>query len=108
MIWILFNLSPVLDSLVVNRLLEKQLDEENVEAAVEDRGQGMEHVEMGKTEMERWKNWDGGRECSKNKVKEKAKAKQTDVKGVAVRVLVPRELPYFEESKADGDHSSKV
>ena len=46
----------MLDSLVVNRLLEKQLDEENVEAAVEDRGQGMEHVEMGKTEMERWKN----------------------------------------------------
>ena len=46
----------MLDSLVVNCLLEKQLDEENVEAAVEDRGQGMEHVEMGKTEMERWKN----------------------------------------------------
>ena len=45
----------MLDSLVVNRLLEKQLDEENVEAAVADRGQGMEHVEMGKTEMERWK-----------------------------------------------------
>ena len=49
------NLSPVLNSVVVNRLVEKQLDEEDVEAAVEDRGDGMEHVEMGKTEMERWK-----------------------------------------------------
>ena len=35
----------MLDSLVVNRLLEKQLDEENVEAAVEDRGQGIDQVE---------------------------------------------------------------
>ena len=52
---ILLNLSPVLDSLFVNRLVEKQLDEEDVEAAVEDRGDGMEHVKMGKTEMERWK-----------------------------------------------------
>ena len=45
----------MLDSLLVNCLVEEQLDEEDVEAAVEDRGDGMEHVEMGKTEMERWK-----------------------------------------------------
>ena len=49
------NLSPVLNSVIVNRLVEKQLNEEDVEAAVEDRGDGMEHVKMGKTEMERWK-----------------------------------------------------
>ena len=35
----ILNLSPVLNSLFVNRLVEKQLDEEHVEAAVEDRGQ---------------------------------------------------------------------
>ena len=43
----------MLDSLVVNCLLEKQLDEEDIEAAEEDRGEGVEQVEMGKTEMER-------------------------------------------------------
>ena len=35
----------MLDSLVVNRLLEKQLDEEDVEAAVEDRSQRIDQVE---------------------------------------------------------------
>ena len=45
MLRILLNLSPVLNSLFVNCLVEKQLDEEDVEAAVEDRGQGIHQVE---------------------------------------------------------------
>ena len=45
MLRILLNLSPVLNSLFVNCLVEKQLDKEDVEAAVEDRGQGIHQVE---------------------------------------------------------------
>ena len=43
----------MLNSLVVNRLVEKQLDEEDVEAAVEDRGDGMEHVEKNRPKRRR-------------------------------------------------------
>ena len=39
------NLSPVLDSRLVDCLVKKQFDEEDVEAAVEDRGQGIDQVE---------------------------------------------------------------
>ena len=57
---ILLNLSPVLDSLLVNRFVDKQLDEEDVAAAVEDRGQGMHQVEVGVLAFRAWKDRDGG------------------------------------------------
>ena len=46
----------MLDSCLVNLLVEKQLDEENVEAAVEDRGQGTDQVEPVVLAFGTWKD----------------------------------------------------
>ena len=98
----------MLDSLLVNCLVEEQLNEEDVEAAVENWSERIEQVEPGVLTVGTWKDWDRAWECSKDIVEEEAKPKEADVEGVAVWAVVPWELHDFEESEANSGHSSKV
>ena len=74
----------MLDSCFVNRLVEKQLDEEDVEAAVENRKEGIEEVEPGPLAFRTWKERDCPSEHGKDKVEEETKAKETDIESVAM------------------------
>ena len=70
----------MLHSLLVNGLVEKQLDEEHVEAAVEDRGQRGDKVNWAEVlPLGIWKDWEGAREGGEYKVEEETEAKETDV-----------------------------
>ena len=70
----------MLHPLLVNGLVEKQLDEEHVEAAVEDRGQRGDKVNWAEVlPLGIWKDWEGAWEGGEYKVEEETKAKETDV-----------------------------
>ena len=87
---ILLNyLSPMFQCLVLDGLLQKQLNEQDIEGAVKDRGQRVGKVEIGVLAFRIWKDWDRARECGKDKVEEETKAKKACVQGVAVRVAFP-------------------
>ena len=74
----------MLDSCFVNRLVEKQLDEEDVGAAVENRREGIEEVEPADLAFRAWKERDCPSEHGKDKVEEETKAKETDIESVAM------------------------
>ena len=66
--------------LLANGLVKKQLDEEDVEAAVEDRGQRSDKVNWAEVlPLGIWKDWEGAREGGEYKVEEETKAQETDV-----------------------------
>ena len=99
----------MLHPLLVNGLVEKQLDEEHVEGAVEDRGQRGDKVNWAEVlPLGIWKDWEGAREGGKYKVEEETEAKETDVESVTVWAVVPWEVPDFEEANTNCDNSSQV
>ena len=98
----------MLHSFFVNSLLEEQLDEEDIKAAVEDRGHCIEQVKIGILAFRTWKDWDRACECGEDIVEEEAKAKEAYIKGLAVWFALPWELPDFEEADADSQDSSEV
>ena len=80
----------MLHSFFVNSLLEEQLDEEDIKAAVEDRGHCVEQVKIGILAFRTWKDWDRACECGEDIVEEETKAKETDIESVAMWAVVPR------------------
>ena len=94
--------------LLADSLVKKQLDEENIEAAVEDRGHCSHQGEVRALGFGAWEDWDGAREGGKDKVEEETEAKETDVESVAVWAVVPQEFPDSEEANANCDDSSEV
>ena len=91
---ILLNyLSPMFQCLVLDGLLQKQLNEQDIEGAVKDRGQRVGKVEIRVLAFGIWKDWDRARKRGKDKVEEETKAKKACIKGVAVCVAFPWESP---------------